>query len=132
MKIAVTGGRNYFERDHLREYMDLFHSRTPITLLMHGGANGADRLAKNWAKSHGVEVVPFEAEWDKFGPAAGPIRNARMLDEGKPDALIAFPGGKGTADCVAAAKQRAIEVFDGRFTTTPGGKPATSPGLARL
>ena len=118
MKVVVTGGRTYSNREHLFEYMDLFHSRTPITLLIHGGAKGADNLAKNWAKSHGVKILPFEAEWEKFGPAAGPIRNSRMIDEGRPDAVIAFPGGTGTANCVAKAYDKKIPVYDGRLTTT--------------
>ena len=58
--------------------------------------------------ANGVVVEEFKADWDKFGRAAGPIRNAQMLREGKPDLVVAFPGGRGTANMVAQAKARAL------------------------
>lgn len=57
----------------------------------------------------GFWVEDFPADWERNGRAAGPIRNRQMLD-GKPDLVIAFPGGKGTADMVAEAKRRGIAV----------------------
>ena len=35
-----------------------------------------------------------------------------MLDEGKPDLVIAFPGGKGTADMARRAREAGIEVIE--------------------
>jgi hypothetical protein len=49
------------------------------------------------------------AEWDMYGPSAGPRRNARMV-EWKPDVVIAFPGNRGTADMVRQAKAAEIPV----------------------
>lgn len=118
MRVCVCGSRDYWDREHLREYLDLFHKRTPITLLIHGNYRGADRLARNWARSHGVVELPFDADWETLGLSAGPIRNQRMMDEGDPEALIAFPGGTGTADCVEKARAKSIPVYDGRLTTT--------------
>jgi hypothetical protein len=62
---------------------------------MRGGARGADALAKDWAMTH-PDIVRFEckADWKRYGPAAGPIRNQRMLDW-SPDLVVAFAGGKG-------------------------------------
>jgi hypothetical protein len=49
---------------------------------------------------------PWDYEWLSLaGPAAGPIRNQRMLDWG-PDLVVAFAGGKGTADMVRRARCR--------------------------
>lgn len=58
----------------------------------------------------GVKHLPFEADWHTHGRAAGPIRNRRMIEEGKPDLVVAFPGGRGTANMVNQARAAGIEV----------------------
>jgi hypothetical protein len=99
MKVLVCGGRDYSDRKRLFSYLDDFHtSRGPITLLIEGGANGADSLARAWARARKVEVRTFPANWKEYGKAAGAVRNRVMLIEGQPDIVIAFPGGKGTAN----------------------------------
>jgi Lhr-like helicase len=35
-----------------------------------------------------------------------------MIDEGKPDLVIAFPGGRGTADMVGRARKAGIRVVE--------------------
>jgi hypothetical protein len=52
----------------------------------------------------------YKAEWDKHGRAAGPIRNQQMLDDGKPDLVLAFAGGRGTDDMCRRAREAGIEV----------------------
>lgn len=49
------------------------------------------------------------------GKAAGPIRNQRMLDDGKPDRVLAFPGGRGTANMVKLAKAAGVPVHEIRI-----------------
>ncbi len=85
------------------EVLNGLHKAAPIACIIEGGALGADRFARRWAAEHAVECVTFEADWKSYGRAAGPLRNARMLHEAKPDVVIAFPGGKGTANMVALA-----------------------------
>jgi len=75
-----------------------------------GGAPGADTAAVACAMVHWVEFKEYPADWKKYGPSAGPIRNQQMIDEGKPDLVVAFPGGHGTADMVARAKKAGIPV----------------------
>lgn len=124
MRICITGGRGYTDHAFVFAALDEFHRITPITELAHGGAGkigpltkraiGADLLAGAWAESREVPVKVFpvsEAEWRRYQRGAGPIRNRRMLDEFGPDAVVAFPGGTGTADCCQAARERGIEVF---------------------
>ena len=53
-----------------------------------------------------------EADWAKHGRKAGPIRNQRMIDEGRPDLVVAFPGGTGTADMVERARVAGIRVIE--------------------
>jgi hypothetical protein len=78
--------------------------------LIHGDANGADRLAGEWGTARGITVEAHPADWKKHGRAAGPIRNQKMLEE-TPALVVAFPGGKGTADMVKKARQAGVEVF---------------------
>ncbi|BAQ18361.1 hypothetical protein GL4_2928 [Methyloceanibacter caenitepidi] len=80
--------------------------------MIHGNATGADALAGFWAIAVGVPILAFAADWNKHGRAAGPIRNKQMLDEGKPDLVIAFPGGRGTANMVRQARERGVEVVE--------------------
>jgi len=82
----------------------------PITSVIAGGANGADTMAKHLAHAWNVPFRMFRADWNTHGKAAGPIRNQRMLDEGKPDLVVAFPGGRGTADMVRRAKAAGVLV----------------------
>ena len=112
MKICVTGGRDYDNYATVTAVLDKFHQCTPITLLIEGGAAGADRLCRLWAINNNVPFTTVNAEWQRHGRQAGPIRNERMLAWYNPDILIAFPGGKGTRHCIDAATRRGIKVME--------------------
>lgn len=91
-------------------FVAFIHHRGQFVLI-HGDARGADRIADEWAKEALVEIEKYPADWKKHGKAAGPIRNRQMLKKGRPDYVIAFPGGKGTADMVDIAKKAGVEVL---------------------
>ncbi len=59
------------------------------TVVVHGGAQGADQLAGECARQRGLSVEEHPAEWSRYGRAAGPRRNAAMLQTGI-DAVYAF------------------------------------------
>lgn len=101
-RVLVCGGRDYADYHTVFEVLDGLHRGTGISVILEGGALGADRFARHWAQQRGVDYHTFEAEWH-LGRSAGPIRNARMLAEGKPDLVIAFPGRKGTQNMVDQA-----------------------------
>jgi hypothetical protein len=109
MKVLVTGGRDFADREMLFACLDCIHSETPITHVIHGGATGADNLADQWAKSHGIPLTSFPADWMKYGKSAGPIRNREMIAT-KPDLVVAAPGGRGTKNCVDMAINAGIRV----------------------
>lgn len=111
MKILVCGGRNYWKPSNVNRALARVHAERGITQLIHGGAPGADKLAGDWAKEVGVEARVFQADWKGLGKAAGPMRNQRMLDEGQPDAVVAFPGGAGTLDMVSRAEAAGLKVW---------------------
>lgn len=108
--IIVAGGRAYFDRERVFAALDRAHAKKPITLLVHGGAAGADELAGEWAEARNVSVQVFEADWRTLGPKAGPARNQRMVDAGAHGA-VAFPGGTGTADCCRRCEAAGIKVW---------------------
>lgn len=113
MRVLVCGGRDYSDWPAVSATLDGVDEESGgIAVVLHGGATGADQLADDWAKQRGVTHVRYPAQWDKHGLAAGPIRNARMLTEGKPDLVVAFPGGRGTRDMVAKAKAAGILVAE--------------------
>ena len=77
-------------------------------VVIHGACKGADVLAGQAAHILDIQVEEYPAEWGRYGRAAGPIRNQQMLDEGRPDCLLAFHSdirkSKGTADKIRRAK----------------------------
>lgn len=110
--VLVCGGRDYSDRAALFGTLDVAHSLGgPISMLLHGGASGADALAAEWARTNGVPYRGFPANWREYDKAAGPLRNQRMLDEGGPDLVVAFPGGGGTADMVRRAREVGVTVI---------------------
>ncbi len=109
MRLLVTGGRNLTDFQAVFISLDMVHEETPITLLIHGGARGADSLAGAWAAFRQIPVRVFPANWDLHGKAAGPIRNQQMITEGHPDAYLTFPGGRGTQDMVSRCRKQGIK-----------------------
>lgn len=114
MRLAVCGGRNYQNHEHVRRVLDEIVNHADVAVLITGGARGADFLAEQWAFANAIHVKAYQAEWTIHGRAAGPLRNQRIVDDGKPDFLVAFPGGRGTADMVRRAKAARIPVRDER------------------
>lgn len=113
MRVMVTGGRDFRDAAKVFNALDDLHEyRGPITMLIEGGATGADRIAQTWARLRGIYLTTFEAEWARRGPRAGPERNRRMIAEGRPDLVVAFEGGPGTANAVSQARAANIEVLD--------------------
>lgn len=109
-RVLVCGDRNWTNGRLIREHLQVLGAEVVIE----GEASGADSLARKAAEELGLEVVPFPANWKKFGRAAGPIRNQLMLDEGKPTYVLAFHNdiehSKGTKDMVARARKAHIPV----------------------
>lgn len=108
-RVLVCGGRNFSDYRYLTAQLCKVNP-TP-SLIIEGGATGADELARKWAMRRSIAVETYNAQWGQHGRAAGPIRNQQMLDEGKPDLVVAFPGGTGTADMVRRAKAAGVPII---------------------
>lgn len=113
MRMLVCGGRDYDDRDHVWNTLCRIDAeRGPISVVVHGCATGADNEGMLWAQALDRKHAPFQADWRLHGKAAGPLRNQRMIDEGRPSLVVAFPGGRGTADMVRRAKAAKIPVIE--------------------
>lgn len=124
-RILVCGGRNFNDRNLLITTLDNICDERgwileptpdgnylPDVFIIAGKARGADTMAVDWAVVNWCEFKEFPAEWDKYGKSAGYIRNKQMLDEGKPDLVVAFPGGKGTHMMIDIARKAGVEVIE--------------------
>ncbi len=110
MKVIIAGSRKpgFKVSGDIWAMMDGLS--TVITEVVSGKAKGVDKWGEDFAKFKGIHVEPFPANWDYHGEAAGPIRNAEMVKYA--DALIAFPGGSGTADVTKKAKAAGLLVIE--------------------
>lgn len=118
-RVLVCGSRDWTDK-FVISYLLIFYDS-----VIHGGCRGADQLAGEAAAELGIPVQVFPAAWDKYGKAAGPIRNQQMLDEGKPTKVVAFhddlENSKGTMDMIRRAHRAGISVgvcthhLDGRY-----------------
>src|SRR6266404_4535055 len=112
MKLLICGGRDFNNWTLFKESMDEILSEFPqISLIIHGGAPGADTFAESWSAINSLPIQRYLAQWNRHGRRAGILRNQQMLDEGKPDLVIAFPtGGPGTKHMISIAREAKIEV----------------------
>jgi len=101
------------ERFILFEALDHLRRDRDVKKVLARGQTGADTHAIDWARSRCVAFVIVRAEWKRYGRAAGPILNTKML-EFKPDFVVAFTGGRGTADMIRQAHTAGVEVIDYR------------------
>lgn len=108
MRIIVCGSRRWRDRDAITSR--LFDLPTD-SVVVQGGAQGADRIAKQEAEKLGLLVEEHAAEWGSLGKRAGLIRNTQMAALGA-DLCIAFWDGNstGTAHMMDEARKRGIPV----------------------
>lgn len=110
MKLLVCGGRDFSDFDYACSVLDRFHAKYPVDIVIQGGQRGADMIAHDWAHSRAIHSATVMAQWNYHRRAAGPLRNAAMLMLG-PDAVLAFPGGPGTAGMCRLAEAAGIKVW---------------------
>jgi len=105
-RVLVCGGKDFNDYDLLKSCL----GRHEISTIIHGNARGADSLADRYAREKGIDRIVYPANWEGHGKLAGFIRNSMMLNHGKPDKVIAFPGGVGTEMMIDIAKKAGVEV----------------------
>lgn len=112
-RVLICGGRTFRDADRVWSVLDHYlREADDFECVIHGAAPGADTIAAEWADARGIRVLPYPADWNGLGNSAGHVRNAQMLREGKPSLVIAFPGGRGTANMVDRAKRAGLTVLE--------------------
>lgn len=107
--LAIIGSRNFTDYERLCEVMVTFFLDSRhgygIKEIISGAAVGADSLGAKWAREHGVRLTEFKPDWDKYGKAAGPIRNEEIVKYA--DCVLAcwLNDSKGTASSLSIAKR---------------------------
>lgn len=119
MKVLVCGGRYFNNRILMADILRKIHVKHKITHIICGAQRytndlgeyiGADWHAIEWALVNMVNFSGLPAKWTQ-GRSAGPTRNSEMLAEHPDiDLVVAFEGGRGTADMVAKARAKFIPV----------------------
>ena len=107
--VCVCGGRDFTNRALVHAMLDQqarWHGRIVV---LTGGAPGADTYAEQWDGPGRAATISIRADWARHGKAAGPIRNQALVDYG-PDLVLAFRGGRGTANMVKQAEAAGIRV----------------------
>lgn len=109
-RILVCGGRDYADKQKVYKVLDQARDTFKDVTIIQGAAKGADSLADSWAADRGVRSDSFPADWKRYGKRSGYLRNVQMLNEGKPDIVVAFPGGAGTQMMINLAKSANVAV----------------------
>jgi hypothetical protein len=111
MRVLICGDRHWDDCETISNYIKTL---PPGTVIIEGEAAGADTIARIVAESFGLDVIKEPAQWAIYGRAAGPIRNQKMLDEHKPDCVVAFHNNisesRGTKDMVERARKAGVPV----------------------
>jgi len=110
MKLIVAGGRDFVPSAIDKEILKDLVKQYGITEIVSGGAKGADSFGEEYAIENKLKVTKFPANWNKYGRGAGPIRNKEMADYA--DAVLLYPGGRGTSSMKALALQKGLQVFE--------------------
>lgn len=108
-KVIICGSRTWSDWLPIKQYIA---SLLEGTIVIHGGAPGADLIAAACAQERGLEVREYPARWTLFGARAGPLRNDEMLTKERPDYVVAFTlnlaTSRGTRDMVERARRAGI------------------------
>lgn len=115
MKVAVVGSRTFNDFALLRKTLDTLYPN--ISLIVSGGAKGADSFAERYAKEEGISTLIFKPDWKTHGKAAGFIRNKDIVEAA--DMVIAFWDGisKGTKNSMDHAEKMGKKLITVMFTT---------------
>jgi len=110
MKVIVAGGRDFIpftiHFDWLKDKLKELNATEEVS----GCARGADTFGEQVASILYIPIKKFPPEWDIYGRSAGYRRNVEMANYA--DAVILFPGGKGTAHMKKIAEQKNLKVIE--------------------
>ena len=112
-RIVIAGCRNYTNYEEAKKFILSCineYSKTASIVILSGTCKGADLLGEKFAKEQNLPIRYYPAEWKRFGKAAGPIRNKKMINDCHE--VICFWDKKsyGTASLIRYAKAAKIPI----------------------
>lgn len=113
-RIIIAGSRDFSDYELLsRKCAKISELENPE--IISGHARGADSLGERFAKEHNIPLKIIPADWEKYGKAAGPIRNRQMAEYAAETKgyLVAFPVGSspGTRNMIETARKFGLTVY---------------------
>lgn len=104
-KIMVCGSRTINDEKLIFSKLDDVLINYPNMVLISGNAKGVDSISEKWAKSHDIQIELYKPDWQKYGRAAGIIRNKLMVENS--DFVVVFWDGisKGTKSDIDFCKK---------------------------
>jgi hypothetical protein len=113
-RVVVCGDRNWTNFKAIMRVLQALVFVKKDVLVIDGAASGADTLGNKAARELGCKTLRFRANWERYGKSAGPLRNIKMLQQGKPDLVLAFHNSirtsKGTKHMVTIAMKGGVRV----------------------
>ena len=114
-RVIVCGSRQFKDYDMLEEVLNSILPKYKNIVIVSGHGGGADLAGEEYAIRRGLFLETFPAEWDKYGRAAGPIRNSKMLEYASRElpVVVAFWDGisRGTKYTIEKAKEMGIQTY---------------------
>jgi hypothetical protein len=113
VRVLVFGNLDWYDFVPVIMKLRALVTEHPGLVVIEGGARGADTAGRLAGFELGCSVETYQAEWSKYGRAAGPIRNQRMVDEGRPDLALACYRSvpdRGTADMLRRLEEANVPV----------------------
>ena len=113
--LLIAGSRNFEDREIFdRVTEEIIDGDHQFTVIVEGGASGADTMAREYAQEHDMRHIEFKAEWKKYGRAAGPKRNDEMIAFIKEKNGMALyfwdEESRGTKQCIDSARRKGIDI----------------------
>lgn len=82
MKLLITGSRNFDDYNVLKQAIEEVQKlqNEKITMILHGGAKGADTLAQNWANENKISTQIIKPDYKKYNGKIAPLmRNKELI-----------------------------------------------------
>jgi len=106
-RIVIGGCRNFNNYDFFKRCADECIFKLPKNIkitIVSGHCRGVDSLAERYAKENDYKLDIFPADWEKYGRAAGPIRNEKMVASAQVVLALWDYKSKGTKNLIENAQ----------------------------
>jgi hypothetical protein len=97
-KVIIAGGRDLFVTSQEIKSFLVQHGYSIEFHVVSGGATGIDACGERYSQLNKLPLTIMQADWEKHGKSAGPIRNRQMAEFADELLLIWDGKSKGSAN----------------------------------